>query len=87
MSSLESRLGLPRGAFNNSLTGFEFFTRQAERVIKEAKKAGNVRESNGKLIYYMDGESEFKKGVIVIVYDGKIQTMMPGTIKSFNKIK
>lgn len=34
--SLEQRLGVNAGDFNNSLEGFENFTKQAERVIDEA---------------------------------------------------
>ena len=50
--SLEQRLGVNAGDFNNSLEGFENFTKQTERVIDEATVNGNVRNINGKLIYY-----------------------------------
>lgn len=85
--SLEKRLGVPEGSFENSLEGFLNFTSQAERVISEATLTGNVRDENGKLFYYIEGSSEPKKGVVVIVKDGKIQSMMPSDIKSFNKMK
>ena len=85
--SLEQRLGVQEGAFNNSLDGFNNFTTQAERVISEATSVGNVRDINGKLIYYIDGAANPKKGVVVIVRDGKIQSMMPSDLKSFNKMQ
>ena len=85
--SLEQRLGVQEGTFNNSLDGFNNFTTQAERVISEATSVGNVRDINGKLIYYIDGAANPQKGVVVIVRDGKIQSMMPSDLKSFNKMQ
>ena len=85
--SLEKRLGMEEGAFNNSLDGFNNFTTQAERVIAEATSTGNIRNINGKTIYYVDGVANPKKGVVVIVIDGKIQSMMPSEVKTFNKLK
>ena len=82
---LEKRLGLFEGTFENSAEGFKNFTEQTERVIKEAQKNGNVREVNGKSFYYIDGAD--KKGVVVVVEDGKLQSMMPSDIKSFHKLK
>ena len=84
--SLEKRLGLSEGTFENSPEGFKNFTEQAERVIKEAKKNKNVRNVNGKSFYYIDGADKIKKGVVVIVKDGKLQSMMPSNIKSFHKL-
>ncbi len=85
--SLEQRLGVNAGDFNNSLEGFENFTKQAGYVIDNATANGNVRNVSGKTIYYMDGVANPKKGVIVIVKDGKIQSMMPSDFKSFNKLQ
>ena len=85
--SLEQRLGLPEGTFSNTLEGFDNFTSQAQRVISEAISIGNVRIVNGKSIYYIDGVTNVKKGVVVIVRDGKIQSMMPSDFKSFNKLQ
>ena len=85
--SLEQRLGVQEGTFNNTLDGFNNFTMQAERVISEATSAGNVRAVNGKMIYYVEGVVNPKKGIIVIVCDGKIQSMMPSNLKSFNKME
>ena len=80
--SLESRLGQASGTFSLSEEGLKKFTEQAERVIKEAKISGNVREINGKTFYYIDGVKELKKGVIVIKQNEKLQTMMP-SIKQY----
>ena len=85
--SLEERLGVAPGDFNNSLEGFNNFTEQAEKVVREAELSGNVRNINGKSIYYIDGAAKPKKGVVVIVKDGKFQSMMPSDIKSFNNIQ
>ncbi len=85
--SLEKRLGVKEGSFNNSLEGFVNFTTQAERVITEATSVGNIRNVNGKTIYYIDGADKPKKGVVVIVRDGKIQSMMPSDSKTFNKMQ
>ena len=83
---LEKRLGLSEETFENSAEGFKNFTEQAERVIKEAKKNKNLRNVNGKSFYYIDGADKVKKGVIVVVEDGKLQSMMPSNIKSFHKL-
>jgi len=85
--SLEQRLGVQEGYFNNSLEGFNNFTSEAECVVSEATSTGNVRNINGKSIYYIDGVANTKKGVIVIMRDGKIQSMMPSDFKSFNKMQ
>lgn len=37
--------------------------------------------------YYQDGAENPKKGVVVIVKDGKIQSMMPSDPKSFEKLQ
>ena len=83
---LEKRLGLSEGTFENSAEGFKNFTEQTERVIKEAQKNGNVRDVNGKLFYYIDGNDKIKKGVTVVFEDGRLQSMMPSDIKSFHKL-
>ena len=83
---LEKRLSVSKGTFENSPEGFKNFTEQAERVVKEAKKNKNVRNVNGKSFYYIDGADKVKKGVAVVVEDGKLQSMMPSDIKSFHKL-
>ena len=85
ISSLEKRLGVPEGTFEKSPEGFKNFTEQAERVIKEAQENGNVREVNEKTYYYIDGANKAKEGVLVIVKDEKIQTIMPSSKKYFLK--
>ena len=78
-------MGVSKGTFENSLEGFTNFTEQAERVIKEAQENGNVREVNEKTYYYIDGANKAKEGVLVIVKDEKIQTIMPSSKKYFLK--
>ena len=85
ISSLEKRLGVPEGTFEKSPEGFKNFTEQAERLIKEAQENGNVREVNEKTYYYIDGANKAKEGVLVIVKDEKIQTIMPSSKKYFLK--
>ena len=80
ISSLEDRLGVPKGTFENSAEGFKNFTEQAERVIKEAKINGNTiaEEDRKKKSYFIKGAGKNpREGVKVIMYDGKIQSMMP----------
>lgn len=55
-------------------------------IISEATMNGNVRSINEKTIYYINGR-QILKGVVVIVRDGKIQSMMPSDIKSFNQLQ
>ena len=83
---LEKRLGVSKGTFENSPEGFKNFTEQAERVVKEAKKNKNVRNVNGKSFYYIDGADKVKKGVAVVVEDGKLQSMILGDIRLFHKL-
>ena len=80
ISSLENRLGVPEGTFENSPEGFKNFTEQAERVVKEAKINRNtiVEENGKKITYFIEGAGKKpREGVKVIMYDGKIQSMMP----------
>ena len=80
ISSLEDRLGVPKGTFENSAEGFKNFTEQAERVIKEAKINENtiIEENGKKMTYFINGSGKnSREGVKVIIYDGKIQSMMP----------
>jgi hypothetical protein len=81
--SLAKRLGVDPADFENSAEGFKNFTAQAERVTTSEM----VREVNGKTIHYLEGAANPKKGVVVIVKDGKIQSMMPSDPKSFNKLQ
>ena len=85
--SLEERLGANAGDFANNVEGFNNFTNQAQNVINNATANGTVRQVNGKTIYYVDGVTKAKKGVVVICKDGKVQSMMPSDIKSFNKLQ
>lgn len=84
--SLEKRLGLSEGTFSDTPEGFINFTKQAKRITTEATE-NNIRESNGKKFYYMEGIEKPKKGVVVIVKDEKLQSMMPSDPRSFSKLK
>lgn len=64
-------------SFDVSTIKLEKAGKITERVTDDAVANGNVRNINGKSIYYMDGIANPKKGVVVIVKDGKIQSMMP----------
>ena len=85
--SLEQRLGLEEGTFANNEEGFNNFTAQAEGVVERATEAGTYKNVNGKTIYYVDGAANPKKGVVVIVKDGKLQSMMPSDPKSYSKLQ
>lgn len=71
--SLETRLGLEAGTFGKSQEGFDAFTNAAESVVKN----GEARHlDNGKSIYFVKGVENLNKGVLVIVKDGKFQTII-----------
>jgi hypothetical protein len=81
--SLAKRLGVDPADFENSVQGFKNFTAQAERVAS----SDMVREVNGKTIHYLEGAANPKKGIVVIIKDGKFQSMMPSDPKSFAKLQ
>jgi hypothetical protein len=82
--SLETRLGLEAGTFGKSQEGFDAFTNAAESVVKN----GEARHlDNGKSIYFVKGVENLNKGVLVIVKDGKFQTIMPSDPKTFMKME
>lgn len=82
--SLETRLGLEAGTFGKSQEGFDAFTNAAESVVKN----GEARHlDNGKFIYFVKGVENLNKGVLVIVKDGKFQTIMPSDPKTFMKME
>ena len=81
--SLAERLGVDVSQFENSVDGFKNFTEQALNV----KNNGILREVNGKQIYYQEGVANSNKGVVVILKNGKIQSMMPSKFKDFIKLQ
>lgn len=81
--SLATRLGVDPADFENSVDGFKNFTAQAERVAA----SDMVKEVNGKTIHYLEGAANPKKGIVVIIKDGKFQSMMPSDPKSFGKLQ
>lgn len=42
-----------------------------------------MKEIGDKKIYFMNGAENAKKGVVVIMKEGKLQTMMPSELRSF----
>jgi hypothetical protein len=79
--SIASRLGVPETDFAKTSQGFINFTNQALRVVAEgtAKDVGG-----GKVYYYL--ASNAKDGVLIVMKDGKLQSMMASNIKYFTKL-
>ncbi|WP_183041114.1 hypothetical protein [Salipaludibacillus neizhouensis] len=46
-----------------------------------------MRTVGDKTMYFVEGAEKAKKGVAVIVQNGKIQTMMPTSPKDFLKLQ
>ena len=82
--TIENARGLCPGTFRYSLDGFNAFTNEAKKVIAQARRNGTCKKSGGKEIFYSPSARDPKKGVIVIKVGGKLQSMMPGTRKSFD---
>ena len=83
--SIAKRLGVDPESFANTLKGFENFTNEALRVTKS--EASQVRQVGDRTMYYINGAENANKGVVVIMKDGKLQSMMPSDPKSFLKLK
>ena len=78
VSSIANQLG---ANINKTLRGFREFTQSAIHVVNNWDKiGGKMRVLGDKAIYYYNK-------VIIIMYDNKIQSVMKGTEKSFNKMK
>jgi hypothetical protein len=83
LPSLERRLGIDSGTFSRNGSGFDAFTQQALNVARN----GSVRFlDSGKSIHFMQGAQKARNGTIVIRQNGKLQSMMPGTLNSFKKM-
>ncbi|MCI7223188.1 MULTISPECIES: hypothetical protein [Fusobacterium] len=83
LSSLEKRLGLEKGTFSEDIRGFKNFTTEAEKIVENA----TVKNIIGKKeFYYIEGASKAKDAIVVIKYEGKLQSMMPSDPKSYNKM-
>ena len=83
ISQEELEKGIEEGSFSNNEKGFKEFTIQAEKIIKNPALRNVIRK---KEFYYIDGKNKIRDGVIVIKYNDKIQTMMPGDLKSYIKM-
>ena len=82
--SLAERLRVDPNDFENTVEGFENFTKAAQNVVNNASISRTVED---KFMYFVEGAAKAKKGVAVIVKNGKIQTMMPTSPKDFAKLK
>ncbi|WP_078576500.1 T7SS effector LXG polymorphic toxin [Salipaludibacillus agaradhaerens] len=82
--SLAKRLGVDPNDFANTVQGFENFTNSAKNVMTNYT---SMRTVGDKTIYFVEGAEKAKKGVAVIVQNGKIQTMMPTSPKDFLKLQ
>ena len=78
LASIAQRLGIGTLQFNKE--GFEKFTNAAMNVVKNWDKIGGLMRTVGdKAMYYYNG-------VVVVMYDGKLQSVMRATEEAFNKM-
>lgn len=82
--SLANRLGVDPGDFANTVDGFNNFTNSAKSFMSNAT---STRSVGTKTMYFVEVAEKARKGVAVIVQDGKIQAMMPTSPKDFLKLK
>ncbi|MER2169624.1 MAG: T7SS effector LXG polymorphic toxin [Psychrobacillus psychrodurans] len=82
--SLANRLGVDPNDFENTVRGFENFTNSAKNIMSDYT---SMRTVGDKTMYFVEGTEKAKKGVAVIVQNGKIQTMMPTSPKDFLKLQ
>lgn len=85
MPSIAKRLGVESEKFAKTVDGFENFTNEAMKITKT--EGVQMKQNVDKIIYYMNGAENANKGVIVIMKEGKLQSMMPSDLKSFLKMK
>ena len=79
MSRIAMQLGEP--AFDATRAGFARFTAAAMNVVQNYQQLGGLCKQIGqKAIYYYND-------VIIILYDGKLQTVMIGSWETFNKMQ
>jgi hypothetical protein len=82
--SIARRLGLDVSYFSKTEQGFRNFTSEALKIIKNPTSQRSVGD---KIIYFKEGVEKLAKGVVLIVREGKIQSMMPSDMKSFLRMK
>lgn len=83
--SIAERLGLDPAKFAKTAEGFENFTNEALRITRT--EGVQMKEIGDKKIYFMNGAENAKKGVVVIMKEGKLQSMMPSELRSFLKME
>lgn len=82
ITSLGTRLGLKPDDFVMTREGFDTFTAQARRVVAE----GASKTVGPRTFYYLDGAANPKKGIIVIEYQGRLQSMMAGESRNYQSL-
>lgn len=82
ITSLGTRLGLKPDDFVMTREGFDTFTAQARRVVAE----GASKTVGPRTFYYLDGAVNPKKGIIVIEYQGRLQSMMAGESRNYQSL-
>ncbi len=83
--SIAQRLGIDPVKFAKTVEGFENFTNEALRITRT--EGVQIRQSGDKTLYFMNGAENAKKGVVVIMKDGRLQSMMPSELRSFLKME
>ncbi len=79
---IATRLGIDVQMISPSRAGFSKFTELALNIANNYERLGGSMRTfeSGKTVYWFSN-------VIVIMFNGKLQSMMPGTMKSFLSMK
>jgi RHS repeat-associated protein len=82
LTNIANNLGLNSNAFSLTKQGFRNFTNAAMNVVNNYQSLGGLMRDlgSGKVAYYYNN-------VVVIMYNGKLQTMMEAGLKYFNKMQ
>jgi hypothetical protein len=80
--SIAKRLGVDTGTMSPTKAGFAKFTELALDIVNSWERLGGSMRTfeSGKMAYWFND-------VIVIVFNGKLQTMMPGSLRYFQGMK
>ena len=79
LETIAKRLG--RNSFELTEAGFKEFTDAALDIVNNYEDLGGKMRQNGKKSFY------YYNDVVVVTYDGKLQSVMPSNEKYFNKMK
>ncbi|MEA4883986.1 MAG: RHS repeat-associated core domain-containing protein, partial [Clostridia bacterium] len=82
MTKIAERLGIGVQAMIPTKAGFANFTAAALNIVNNIRELGGLVRTweSGKTAYWFND-------IIVIVFNGRLQSMMPGTMKSFLGLK